>query len=138
MRDFKLDLLDAVNEWIDLFKSHLKTRVTDKLNSLEAFIENGKLALELVIAKDDFETLLLVMEVLAQIKEKRLRFNAIFKPLADIVDLLKLYGEEFDVEVYAKVRTVIVWQSTLFGKKLTIRGSLVERRWFIPVLLLSS
>lgn len=103
LRDFKMQLLGQVDDWIHLIKDHLKVGVTERLEELEKFVANGRKILSLEISKDDYETLLKIMEVLAEIKDRRQKYNAIFQPLTDIVELLKLYGEEFDEEIYAKV-----------------------------------
>lgn len=103
LRDFKTHLLAEVNDWIQVLKDHLKGQVMARLAFLEQFIDRGNAILCITITNDDYENLLKVMEVLAEIKDKRTKFNEFFQPLLNIVELLKIYGEEFSQEMYSKV-----------------------------------
>ncbi len=52
---------------------------------------------------DDFPTLLKIMSVLSQIKERQNRTNCMFQPLRGIVDTLKQYNVEIDKEISSQV-----------------------------------
>lgn len=104
LQDFKTHLLAEVNDWIQVLKDHLKGQVMERLAFLEQFIDRGNAVLSIEITNEDYEGLLKVMEVLAEIKDKRTKFNEFFQPLLNIVELLKIYGEEFSQEMYSKVR----------------------------------
>lgn len=104
LTDFRTSLLNQVNEWIQVLKDHLKELAFERLDDLEKFIRNGRDVLEIPIDKDDYDGLLKVMEVQVAIKEKRTQFNAIFQPLLNIIELLRIYGEEFSQDIYSKVR----------------------------------
>lgn len=100
---FRNDLLEQVNDWIQVLKDHLKDLAKERLDDLELFIRNGKTILEIPIHKDDYDGLLKVMEIQVEIKDKRIKFNDLFQPLLNIVELLRIYGEEFSQEIYSKV-----------------------------------
>lgn len=100
---FRNNLVDQVNEWVQVLKDDLKTLAEERLSSLEIFIESGLTILSKTIDKDDYDGLLKVMEVQVAIKEKRAKFNDLFQPLLNIVELLRVYGEEFGQETYSKV-----------------------------------
>lgn len=100
---FRNNLVDQVNEWVQVLKDDLKTLAEERLTSLEIFIESGLTILSKTIDKDDYDGLLKVMEVQVAIKEKRAKFNDLFQPLLNIVELLRVYGEEFGQETYSKV-----------------------------------
>lgn len=102
--EFRASLLGQVNEWMQVLKSHLREMALERLNDLETFIRNGRETLEISVDKDDYDGLLRVMEVQRDIKEKRTKFNDIFQPLLNIVELLRIYGEEFGQEIYSKVK----------------------------------
>ena len=101
--EFRASLLGQVNEWMQVLKSHLREMALERLNDLETFIRNGRETLEISVDKDDYDGLLRVMEVQRDIKEKRTKFNDIFQPLLNIVELLRIYGEEFGQDIYSKV-----------------------------------
>lgn len=104
LTDFRTSLLNQVNDWVQVLKAHLKELANERLNDLEKFIRNGRSVLEISIDKDDYEGLLKIMEVQVAIKEKRAKFNELFQPLLNIVELLRIYGEEFSQEMYSKVK----------------------------------
>lgn len=101
--EFRNSLLYQVNDWVQVLKDHLRHLAEQRLDELEQFICMGREVLEIPIGKDDYDGLLRVMEVQVAIKEKRLKFNDIFQPLLNIVELLRIYGEEFSQEMYSKV-----------------------------------
>lgn len=103
LADYKLALLRQVNNWVQMLKSHLKELAEERLDDLESFIQRGRQILEIPIHKDDYDGLLKVMEIQVAIKEKRAKFNELFQPLLNIVELLRIYGEEFSQEMYSKV-----------------------------------
>lgn len=104
--EFRNSLLYQVNDWVQVLKDHLKARAMTRLNELEQFIRMGREVLEIPIDKDDYDGLLRVMEVQVAIKEKRQKFNDTFQPLLNIVELLRIYGEEFSQEMYSKVSMI--------------------------------
>lgn len=105
---FRNDLLEQVNDWVQVLKDHLKGLAKERLDDLELFIAHGRAVLEIPIHKDDYDGLLKVMEIQVAIKEKRAKFNDLFQPLLNIVELLRVYGEEFSEEIYSKVN-IINW-----------------------------
>lgn len=103
MSEFRNNLLYQVNDWVEVLKAHLKELAMERLDDLEKFIMHGREVLNIPISKDDYDGLLRAMEIQAGIKEKRAKFNDIFQPLLNIVELLRIYGEEFSQEIYSKV-----------------------------------
>lgn len=104
LSEFRNNLLDQVNDWVQVLKDHLRGLAEERLDYLETFIRNGKAVLDIPINKDDYDGLLKVMEVQVAIKDKRAKFNDLFQPLLNIVELLRIYGEEFSQEMYSKVK----------------------------------
>lgn len=103
LSEFRSDLLYQVNDWIQVLKDHLKDLAMERLDDLERFIVRGRDILNIPINKEDYEGLLKAMEIQAAIKEKRAKFNDLFQPLLNIVELLRIYGEEFSQDIYSKV-----------------------------------
>lgn len=96
-------MIDRVNEWVQVLKSHLKRLAMERLDGLEKFMRDGRQILEIPVEKDNYDGLLRVMEVQMAIKEMRAKFTETFQPLLNIVELLRVYGEDFSQAIYSKV-----------------------------------
>lgn len=103
MAGYRGSLIDRVNEWVQVLKSHLKQLAMERLDGLEKFMRDGRQILEIPVEKDNYDGLLRVMEVQMAIKEMRAKFTESFQPLLNIVELLRVYGEDFSQAIYSKV-----------------------------------
>lgn len=74
-----------------------------QLNELTQFVKSGTATLNLEIDRDDYETLLKVMDVLAQVRDRRSDINNIFKPITNTIEMLRLYGDDFNEDIHTKV-----------------------------------
>lgn len=100
---FKQSLLNEVAKWIDVHKKYLTNEVERQLTELAQFIRSGSATLNLEIDRDDYETLLKVMDVLAQVRDRRNYINNLFGPISNTIEMLRLYGDDFNEDIYTKV-----------------------------------
>ncbi|GAB0093903.1 hypothetical protein DMENIID0001_090950 [Sergentomyia squamirostris] len=103
MAAFKQSLLNEIAKWIDVHKQYLTNEVERQLNELNEFITTGIETLNLQIDRDDYETLLKVMDVLAQVRDRRTDINNLFGPISKTIDMLRLYGDDFNEHMYTKL-----------------------------------
>ncbi|KAJ6628020.1 Dynein beta chain, ciliary [Pseudolycoriella hygida] len=97
---FKQSLSNECCKWSNLFKEHLIQFINHNLNFLHNFIENGMETLQLVITTEQSSSLLTIMSVLNQIKDRDL--DDVFDSLQDIIDLLKNYNVDLDDSIGIK------------------------------------
>jgi len=69
------------------------------LQELNAFIARGFETLQLHIARQDFATLLRVLAIMSEIREREPYADNVFKPLKEIMGLLKTYNVEFEPQL---------------------------------------
>lgn len=78
--------------------------LTQSLNELESFIDNGWRTLTERIADDDFDRLLSVMSVVQQIEQRQHNVETVFfETLHEEVALLRNYSVELDNDITNKV-----------------------------------
>lgn len=70
---------------------------------METFIVNGLQTLSINVQLNDFISLLKVMAVLNEIKERQLETDRIFDPLKDIADMLRQYNVEIPENIVIQV-----------------------------------
>ncbi|XP_059622514.1 dynein beta chain, ciliary-like [Phlebotomus argentipes] len=100
---FKQSLLNEVAKWIDVHKQYLMSEVEKQLSELSQFIRSGMATLNLEIDRDDYETLLKVMDVLAQVRDRRNDINNLFGPISNTIEMLRLYGDDFNEDIHTKL-----------------------------------
>lgn len=66
---------------------------------MNAFIARGFETLQLHIARQDFATLLRVLAIMSEIRERGPYADNVFKPLKEIMGLLKTYNVEFEPQL---------------------------------------
>ncbi|XP_061387676.1 dynein beta chain, ciliary, partial [Musca vetustissima] len=91
IRPLKYALLNMTCKWSQFYKKGLLLYVERTLERFNIFIKQSFELLQLHVARDDFRSLLKVLEVLARIKKKEKYADHLFKPLKEIVQLLKTY-----------------------------------------------
>lgn len=96
LNGLKYTLLNLVSKWSYLFKEYLKNKVTDDLQELEDFIIKSTKLLEQEPKKEDYDLLLKILKTLSLINERERRTDEMFKPLKEIVSLLKTYDVPLD------------------------------------------
>lgn len=69
------------------------------MQELNAFIARGFETLQLHIARQDFATLLRVLAIMSEIREREPYADNVFKPLKEIMGLLKTYNVEFEPQL---------------------------------------
>lgn len=103
MKSFKFTLLNEICKWSNIFKQHLLKHINQSLFELDSFITEGIQIFGLPVQKDDFTTLLKIMSVLSQIRDRQKRTNCMFQPLKDIIETLKQYNVEISSEMQEHV-----------------------------------
>uniref|UniRef100_A0A1I8PY36 AAA+ ATPase domain-containing protein n=1 Tax=Stomoxys calcitrans TaxID=35570 RepID=A0A1I8PY36_STOCA len=91
IRPLKYTLLNMTCKWSQFYKKALLMYVERTLQRFTDFIKRSFQLLQLNVARDDFRSLLKVLEVIARIKKKEKYADHLFKPLKEIVQLLKTY-----------------------------------------------
>ncbi|XP_037943923.1 dynein beta chain, ciliary-like [Teleopsis dalmanni] len=99
----KYALLNHACKWSHLFKQRLLVYVQQTLEELTTFIKHGENILQLEITPEDFALLLRILDIMAQIKQRSAYADNIFKPLKDIISLLKTYNVEFGMELVKSI-----------------------------------
>ncbi|XP_053970080.1 dynein beta chain, ciliary [Anastrepha ludens] len=99
LNPLKYALLNHVCKWAHLHKRWLLHYVERTLNELTNFISHGLAILQLPVGTKNFQRLLRVLAVMAQIRKHAFYADNMFKPLRDIIALLKTYNVEFDQQL---------------------------------------
>lgn len=102
MKGFKWGLLNEINHWNNMFKQHLANQVRSKLQELQDFVGATNTVFDLTpqLGRDDFASLLKILEALTQIKNQEISTDNMFEPLKEIVNLLSEYNVEFEDKVH--------------------------------------
>ncbi|XP_017082814.2 dynein heavy chain 17, axonemal [Drosophila eugracilis] len=99
LKPLKYGLLNLACKWSHLCKKWLLRYVQGTLKDLNAFIARGHETLQLQIARHDFSTLLRVLAIMSEIRQREPYADNLFKPLKDIMGLLKTYNVEFEPQL---------------------------------------
>ena len=89
---FKTSLLNCVKRWSYAFKKHLIDHVTVSLQELSDFIEDADEGLMCQVQEGDYNGLIKVMKFLQMVKEKQATTDHMFRPIKDVIEVLKKYG----------------------------------------------
>ncbi|XP_039966059.1 dynein beta chain, ciliary [Bactrocera tryoni] len=103
LNPLKYALLNHVCKWSHLHKRWLLQYVERTLNELTNFISHGLAILQLPVGLRHFRRLLRVLAVMAQIQKHVAYADNMFKPLKDIMALLKSYNVEFDQQLLRNI-----------------------------------
>lgn len=99
IKALKYSILNSICKWSYVFKEHLRDKVTNDLLELEFFIDETALLLDQEPTNNDYELLLAILRALNIIQDRERLTDAMFQPLKDIVDILKLYDMPFDERI---------------------------------------
>ncbi|KQS52177.1 uncharacterized protein Dere_GG12117, isoform B [Drosophila erecta] len=99
IKPLKYGLLNLACKWSHLCKRWLLRYVQGTLKELNAFIARGYETLQLHIARQDFAALLRVLAIMSEIREREPYADNVFKPLKEIMGLLKTYNVEFEPQL---------------------------------------
>ncbi|EDX15768.1 GD15126 [Drosophila simulans] len=99
LKPLKYGLLNLACKWSHMCKKWLLRYVQGTLKELNAFIARGYETLQLHIARQDFATLLRVLAFMSEIREREPYADNVFKPLKEIMGLLKTYNVEFEPQL---------------------------------------
>ncbi|XP_037811861.1 dynein beta chain, ciliary, partial [Lucilia sericata] len=111
IKPLKYTLLNMTCKWSQYFKKRLLRYVETTLEKFNKFIKNGFELLQLHVARNDFRTLLQVLEVMAQIKQREAYADNLFKPLKEMMQLLKTYNVQYDGQLVRNIDQLPVqWQ----------------------------
>lgn len=58
------------------------------------------------VLEGDYDALVKVMGYLYQVRERTFKYDNLFEPLKEIMDLLKLYNVEFSEEVHQQLQVI--------------------------------
>ncbi|KAH8326498.1 hypothetical protein KR067_009278 [Drosophila pandora] len=111
LKPLKYGLLNLACKWSHLCKQWLLRYVQGTLKELNAFIARGHETLQLHIARHDFKALLRVLGIMAEIRQREPYADNVFKPLKDIMSLLKTYNVEFEPQLLRGIEQLpLQWQ----------------------------
>lgn len=99
----KSQLITWTNKWTEIFTNHLKNDLTEKLTTLSLFIEEVTKGLDVEVndTKDGKEALMVVMEVIRDVRKAMETTTEMFKPLQDALVTLKAHG--YDLSTLPKI-----------------------------------
>ncbi|KAH8251731.1 hypothetical protein KR038_005556 [Drosophila bunnanda] len=103
LKPLKFGLLNLACKWSHLCKKWLLRYVQGTLKELTAFIARGHETLQLHIARSDFRALLRVLAIMAEIRRREPYADNVFKPLKEIMGLLKTYNVEFEAQLLRSI-----------------------------------
>lgn len=101
-----------------------------KLQELNAFIARSQDTLQLYIARQNFKDLLRVLTVMAEIRQREPYADNVFKPLKDIMALLKSYNVEFELQLLRSIEQLPLHWQQLKQQALTKQEALQETRHY--------
>ncbi|XP_034662377.1 dynein beta chain, ciliary [Drosophila subobscura] len=111
LKPLKYGLLNLACKWSHLCKQWLLRYVQGTLKELNAFIARGHETLQLRIARQDFKALLRVLAIMAEIRQREPYADNVFKPLKDIMALLKTYNVEYESQLLRSIEQLpLLWQ----------------------------
>ncbi|NXF34813.1 DYH9 protein, partial [Nyctibius bracteatus] len=102
-RPFKASLMNVIKRWSLVFKQHLVDHVTHSLADLDEFIKTTDKGLSKKVEKGDYDGLVEVMGHLLAVKERHSVTDAMFEPLKQTIELLKMYEQQLPEEVYEQL-----------------------------------
>ena len=98
-----------MNIFINFFSSFLLSFFA--VQKFNKFIKTGFELLQLHVAYNDFRTLLRVLAVMQQIKQREAYADNLFKPLKDMMQLLKTYNVPYDGQLVRNIDQLpLQWQ----------------------------
>ncbi|XP_067623613.1 dynein beta chain, ciliary [Eurosta solidaginis] len=103
LNPLKYALLNHVCKWSHLHKRWLLNYVERTLTELTTFISHGLEILQLPVGLKSFRRLLRVLDVMDEIRKHGNYADNMFKPLKDMIALLKTYNFEFDQQLLRKI-----------------------------------
>ena len=71
---------------------------------MEAFIEAADKGLTQDVSKGDYNTLVEVMAMLGEVKERQEKTDEMFEPMKQTIELLRQYGQEMPDEVHQQLQ----------------------------------
>lgn len=98
------------------------------MQKFNKFIKNGFELLQLYVARNDFRTLLQVLEVMAQIKQREAYADNLFKPLKEMMQLLKTYNLQYDGQLVRNIDQLPLQWQHLKAQALTKAETLQETK----------
>ncbi|XP_068157565.1 LOW QUALITY PROTEIN: dynein beta chain, ciliary [Drosophila tropicalis] len=129
LKPLKFALLNHACKWSHLCKQWLLRYVQCTLKELNGFIARGHETLQLHIARQDFKALLRVLAIVAEIRQREPYADNLFKPLKDIMSLLKTYNVEFEAQLLRSIEQLpTLWQQ-LKLKALAKQEALQDTRY---------
>lgn len=100
-KPFKQALLNIVKRWSFMFKQHLIDHVTNSLQDLAGFIKTADAGLTKPVEEGDYDGLVECMGHLMAVKDRSASTDAMFEPLKQSIELLKLYDQELSEETHS-------------------------------------
>ena len=109
-----------------------------RLSDLEAFIEAADKGLTQDVSKGDYNTLVEVMAMLGEVKERQEKTDEMFEPMKQTIELLRQYGQEMPDEVHQQLQvnpTLIVllrylcWIAKMFTPMINICSQVLPEKW---------
>lgn len=77
------------------------------MKDLDEFIKNKDVYLKKEVADGNYVDLVQMMRSLNDVRERTLRYDGLFEPIAHKISLLKCYGEQISDDVFEKVQVSI-------------------------------
>lgn len=111
----KQDLLQHISEWTKLLMMKLEMYVDERLRQYSEFFGEALLELDEKIDLGDFEKLKRVLQTQKKIAKERAKEDddVLFKPLIDIVNLLKSMNIPIDENILQMVRKEELYKSVM-------------------------
>jgi len=97
---------------------------------LNAFVASSQETLQLCIARQDFEALLRVLSVMAEIRQREPYADNVFKPLKDIMALLKTYNVEYEAQLLRNIEQLPLHWQQLKQQALAKQEALQDTRFY--------
>jgi len=97
---------------------------------LNTFIARSQETLQLFIARQDFAALLRVLSVMAEIRQREPYADNVFKPLKDIMALLKTYNVEFEGQLLRNIEQLPLHWQQLKQQALAKQEALQDTRFY--------
>ncbi|ALC45571.1 CG41497 [Drosophila busckii] len=130
LKPLKHGLLNLTCKWSHLHKRWLLRYVQCTLQDLNAFIALGQQTLQLHIARQDFKALLRVLSIMADIRQREPYADNVFKPLKEIMLLLKTYNVEFEAQLLRSIEQLPMQWQQLKQQALAKHEALEDTRGF--------
>ena len=92
----KSALLALVEQWSDIFISHLRTYLNDRVNDLAKFVHSVMVGVEEEVTGDNPEALKRCMSIIREVKKTRFFRSALIAPLRQVLALFSRYAVNLD------------------------------------------